>query len=70
MKQKSFEETEDELQPVLDEEKGYYLIGKREKATDIFCLSVTIAAAKNLTKVQKHFLFLVFFVNNFVIHNI
>eukprot|EP00795_Rhopilema_esculentum_P005989 gene5989-11355_t len=51
VKQKSSEETEDELQPVLDEEKGYYLIGKREKATDIFCLSVTIAAAKNLTKV-------------------
>lgn len=41
----------DKLVAILDESEGYYLIGDKSKASDIFCLSVTIVSAKNLTQV-------------------
>ena len=46
-------EYSNELEPVLDETEGHFLIGDKTKATNIYCLSVTIAAAKNLAKVYQ-----------------
>ena len=39
------------LQPVLNEEEGYYQIGPAKQCADQFVLSVTIATAANLAQV-------------------
>ncbi|XP_074650244.1 centrosomal protein of 120 kDa-like [Tubulanus polymorphus] len=38
------------LKPVLIEEEGYYQIGPDDSCSELFCLSVTIAFASNLTQ--------------------
>ncbi len=48
------------LHPVLDEIEGYYVLGPKSKATNVFCMSVTIAAARNLTKVFLAVIYTVF----------
>ena len=43
------------LQPVLNEERGYYQLGPITDATQIFVLSVTIGFASNLAKVGRRY---------------
>ena len=42
------------LQPVLNEEEGYYQIGPAKQCSDQFVLSVTIATATNLAQVWRY----------------
>ena len=41
------------LEPVLNEEKGFYQLGPNNESSEIFVLSVTISYAVNLAKVKK-----------------
>ena len=47
------------LKPILNEAEGFYQIGPRDKCTEHYVLSVTIAFATNLPQVRNFYQILI-----------